>query len=293
MRFSLVIATLGRVDEVEMLLRSLEQQTFRDFEVILVDQNTDGRLSDLKSTFDRRFERCIWIQSDIRGANVSRNKGLAVATGEVTSFVDDDCAYPPDTLATVDALLRSHPDIAVFTGRARDRQTGADTMSIWPVTAQPVGPRNVLNLSLEFTTYFRREALVDEQFDPRFGPGTRFGSREGPDLMLRMMYRGFAVRYDPAIFLYHPDKFTSYDDPAYLERTRKYELGFGALVAKHVRLRQSLPVILTLLSNSMLFPVVGIAKNILLMRRKKLRFWLIMWSSRVSGYRDFSRQDTE
>ena len=41
---SLVVATKGRPSPFEVLFRSLEAQSFRDFEVIVVDQNADGRI---------------------------------------------------------------------------------------------------------------------------------------------------------------------------------------------------------------------------------------------------------
>ena len=41
---SMIVATLNRVDELERLLDSLDSQTYKDFEVIVVDQNPDDRL---------------------------------------------------------------------------------------------------------------------------------------------------------------------------------------------------------------------------------------------------------
>lgn len=44
-RFSLIVATIGRTAEFSVLLESLAGQETRDFELIVVDQNPDDRLS--------------------------------------------------------------------------------------------------------------------------------------------------------------------------------------------------------------------------------------------------------
>lgn len=46
MKFSLIMATCGRRDDILDLLKSLEQQTYKNFELIVVDQN-DTPISDL------------------------------------------------------------------------------------------------------------------------------------------------------------------------------------------------------------------------------------------------------
>ena len=55
MKFSLIVATKNRVNEVDRLLHSLVAQSHRDFEVILVDQNIDDRLSDVVNCYSPLF----------------------------------------------------------------------------------------------------------------------------------------------------------------------------------------------------------------------------------------------
>lgn len=287
MKFSLVIATLGRLAEVDALLQSLRAQTHQDFEVIVVDQNPPEFLREVRQRHEHAFQRVVWRQVDFKAANLARNIGLNEARGDVVSFADDDCEYQPDTLTTVAALFDRHPECGVLTGKAVDKPSGEDSMGLWPAGEVSVGLRNVLMLSLEFTTFFRRAALADERLDPAFGPGMRFGSREGPDLMLRLLYRGVAMRFSPRICLFHPHKFTSLTDPAFLRRTRSYELGFGALLAKHVGLARSPLAIAMLVWHVVLHGLLGLAKNLLMLRGAKVRFWGLLLRSRATGFAEY------
>ena len=51
MRFSLIVATFGRTEEMRNLLLSLASQTEPDFEVVVVDQNSDERLVPILAAF--------------------------------------------------------------------------------------------------------------------------------------------------------------------------------------------------------------------------------------------------
>lgn len=287
MKFSLVIATCGRLAEVDALLRSLRAQTHQDFEVIVVDQNPPDFLREVRQRHEHAFQRLLWRQVSFKAANLARNIGLDEACGDVVSFADDDCEYQPDTLATVADLFDHYPACGVLTGKAVEKLSGEDSMGLWPAEEEPVGLRNVLMLSLEFTTFFRRAVLADERLDPAFGPGTRFGSREGPDLMLRLLYRGVGMCFSPRICLIHPHKFTSLTDPAFLCRTRSYELGFGALLAKHVRLARSPRAIAMLVWHVVLHGLLGLTKNLLMLRGAKVRFWGLLLRSRATGFAEY------
>lgn len=287
MKFSLVIATLGRLSEVDALLMSLRSQNHQDFEVIVVDQNPPEFLHEVRLLHEHSFQRLVWLQVEFKAANLARNIGLDEALGDVVSFVDDDCEYQPDTLSTVSDLFAKYPQCGVLTGKALEKRSGEDSMGLWPSGEVPVNLRNVLMLSLEFTTFFRRNLLADERLDPAFGPGTRFGSREGPDLLLRLMYRGVKMRFSPRICLFHPHKFTTLTDPAFLHRTRSYELGFGALLAKHMCLASSPRAIAMLTWHVVVFGLLGLIKNLLMLRGTKVRFWSLLLRSRATGFGEY------
>ena len=93
---SAIIPTYDRACVVERAIRSVLDQTFRDYELIVVDDGsrdgTDGVLS--------RFEgRLTAVFQENRGVSAARNAGIARAQGELLAFLDSDDEWLPDKLA--------------------------------------------------------------------------------------------------------------------------------------------------------------------------------------------------
>jgi len=57
-KFSLILATVGRSEELTRFLRHLDQQTYRNFELIIVDQNSNGILDSLIRQYQEDFHFC-------------------------------------------------------------------------------------------------------------------------------------------------------------------------------------------------------------------------------------------
>lgn len=104
-RFSVVIPTRNRRILLEETLASVWAQTFRDFEVIVVDDgSTDETAEYLKSLGDR-------VQTVHRegiGPGAARNAGAEIATGEYLAFLDSDDLWFPWTLAVFDQIVTTH-----------------------------------------------------------------------------------------------------------------------------------------------------------------------------------------
>lgn len=230
MRYSLILATVGRVNEVEVFLDSLAVQDHRDFELLVVDQNPDDRLASLLERYGRTF--AVRRLTSARGLSRARNVALPSITGDIVAFPDDDCAYPRGLLSRVSAILEANPRLDGISGRCVTDL--GSPRARWAARPAKIGKYNIFGRCISFTMFLRR-GLVERvgAFDEKLGLGaeTRWLGAEDYDYLLRAALLG-TVRYDPGIEVVHPDITSTFDAA---DRTKRYgnALGFGRFLAKH------------------------------------------------------------
>ncbi|WP_408071424.1 glycosyltransferase family 2 protein [Butyrivibrio sp. JL13D10] len=71
-------------------LNSIEQQTYSNFELIIVDDGSTDRSGDICDSFCRKNEYARVIHTDNKGVSIARNRGLDLAKGEYIVFLDSD-----------------------------------------------------------------------------------------------------------------------------------------------------------------------------------------------------------
>src|SRR5258706_7517035 len=103
MRFSLILATINRTAELEIFLNSLKLQTFRDFELIVVDQNSDYRLAPILENYAGVFP--INNLRSEKGLSRARNKAIMAAGGGNLAFPDEDLLYSPNLFEGINSLF--------------------------------------------------------------------------------------------------------------------------------------------------------------------------------------------
>lgn len=92
-------------------LRSIQDQTFTDFELIVInDGSTDGTLALLEQVQDDRLRVFSYPNG---GLPVARNRGIQRATGEFISFIDADDLWTVDKLERQLQALQQHPEAGV------------------------------------------------------------------------------------------------------------------------------------------------------------------------------------
>jgi glycosyltransferase involved in cell wall biosynthesis len=239
-RFSLIVATYDRTEELSILFRSLAYQEMRDFEVIVADQNSDDRVKLLLDRFSA--EVTVHHESDgssIRvkhvrcapGASRARNSGLMHAGGEILAFPDDDCWYHPDTLKNVDQWFRQHQDYGILSVGCRD-ENGRISSNRWWQAECDIKWVNIFRTSGGCCFFVRRptkgiQVVFDESLGP--GAGTRFGCGEDTDFLLTLMSHGIRGRFCSALHVGHPCR----DGFVDVQRAERYGGGFGRVLRKH------------------------------------------------------------
>ncbi len=106
---SVILATYRRDFFLHRALDSLMGQTYREIEIIVVDDNADadwnGRVSDIL----KDFPHVRYIKNEINsGSAKSRNIGIAAAKGEYVTFLDDDDEYLPEKVERQVAFMREN-----------------------------------------------------------------------------------------------------------------------------------------------------------------------------------------
>jgi len=97
MRLSIVVIALNEEDYISNLLDSLKIQTFKDFEVILVDGQSTDKTVDVAKKYSQYFDLNI-IVADKRGTGYQRNLGVKNSKYEDVVFFDADNVLPVNFL---------------------------------------------------------------------------------------------------------------------------------------------------------------------------------------------------
>lgn len=258
-------------------MQSLDAQSFRDFRLIVVDQNSDDRLVPIIAQYHGRFP--ILHLSSEGGNSHARNVGVGHVGADIVGFPDDDCWYPSDLLQRVESFLAAHPDQAGVSGRAID-EAGRPSAGKWDSKAGPISRFNVWKRTCAYTVFLRRQA-VDRTggFDETLGlgPGAKWPAAEDLDYVLRCLDRGFSVHYDPMLLVHHPQGREGSRSPS-PDAGERYGIGAGRVLRKN-----RLPWWFVVYHCSRSFAAA--AGSLLTGEVGRARFYLAVGKGRVRGWR--------
>ena len=114
MKLSIVIPVYNVEDTLERCVRSILNQRFRDYQLILVDDGSTDQSPAICDMLTQEDHRIQVVHKKNGGLSSARNKGISKARGEYITFVDSDDRIGEDTLAPLMQILSIHHEYDIL-----------------------------------------------------------------------------------------------------------------------------------------------------------------------------------
>lgn len=243
---SVVIPTRDRPQQVVTLVRSILASEYPAscYEVIVVDNapSTNDTAQVMHQTFGDDAAQVRYVREDHPGTSNARNCGVAVARSDIVVFVDDDVVVDSSWLTEMAMGFQASENVGCVTGLIVPLEIDTPPQEWFEQFGgfckmgmnrcafnltdyradSPLYPYNVGIYGAGASMAFKRSVLRDMQgFDPALGPGTPAKGGEDIDAMLRVLFKGHTLLYQPAALAHHRAR----NEYAQL---RKQMYGYGA-----------------------------------------------------------------
>jgi len=195
---SVIIPAYNAAAFIGETLDSVYAQTFKDFEVIVVNDGSPDT-DDLEQALERFPAKLRYLKQENQGAAAARNTGITAASGEFVAFLDADDMWLPAFLEKqLDLLERTPADVvwadALISGDSP--LAGRTFMQVQP-SFDEVTPENLLSVRvtvLTSTVVARRQPIIDVGlFDATLRRGQDF------ELWLKLARRGCRFVYQEEV----------------------------------------------------------------------------------------------
>jgi glycosyltransferase involved in cell wall biosynthesis len=136
---SIVIPLYNKEKQIADTLRSVFNQTFQDFEIVIVnDGSTDHSIEIVKRFDDKRIRI---IEQENQGVSVARNTGIQAARYDYIAFLDADDEWDADYLDSIIHLIQQYPQAAIYATayRAKDENNKLQNIRLNHLTFTDTG----------------------------------------------------------------------------------------------------------------------------------------------------------
>jgi glycosyltransferase involved in cell wall biosynthesis len=234
-KVSLILATVGRTTEVGRCLRSLATQTDRNFEVLLVDQNLDERLTPFIQEANTLGLDLTHLRMSVPSLAGARNLGLSKASGDIIGLTDDDCWYDQEAIGVICNAFQSNPQLDGAVAQWVEQSAARIGGPACGPLALAAWRRYRGGDASSITLFFKRSLFTRlGGFDVRFGIGQWFGAAEEIDFVLRALGGGAQLAHCPMAKVHHHFG-GGHNGPVLVaaQNARKRSRGTGGIYAKH------------------------------------------------------------
>ena len=143
---SVVLPVYNGESYLETTLKSIQAQTFSNFEVLCVNDGSSDNSLGILQAFSQADERFRVFTQENSGPGVARNTGLDAATGTYVIMLDADDIYEPTLLEELYASAQTHDsDVVVCRSSQFDDATGTPVDSWWTINIAQIPDQPVFS----------------------------------------------------------------------------------------------------------------------------------------------------
>ena len=225
MKFSILLPTLGiRKQELNRLLESLNEQTYKDFEIVIVSQTKHDNINELKEKWKNLIINHIMIQE--KGISLSRNIGIPECKGEWIILSDDDCWYPKDALEIINKKITNY-DADVILSQIYNPES-KKTYKCYSNRMKIIKNKYEL-MSKSSIEIAIKKSKIEYEFDKNFGLGAEYICGEEVDFLLSN-FKNCKILYYPSITVYHLKKNEKDSEKQIMAKGALYCKNFNAVM---------------------------------------------------------------
>jgi glycosyltransferase involved in cell wall biosynthesis len=238
MHVTVCVCTRDRGSRISRTIQSLKGLAGTDFDVIVVDQSSDGETESVVHSAIADDDRFAYFHVSSSGVSRARNTAISRARGPIIAFTDDDCQVASDWLATLVEFFGAYPLVGAIFGEVlpAPHEPHAGFIPEYPVTSLRLisSPRAKWREGgIGANMAFRLEALhAAGPFDVMLGPGAPLPSCEEGDMSYRILRSGYSVLNVPGACVTHHGFRTWAEGSDMLRKTGQ---AVAAAYMKHLR----------------------------------------------------------
>lgn len=206
---SVIIITRNRPAQLADCVRSILQNTFHDYQILIADQSeSEASACVIKSFYSPKIEM---IQMKEVGKSRGLNFLIKKAKSPILVFTDDDCIVSKTWLSTIVQTYKDDSCVVGVFGNTYPYRPQLHPTEICPLTF--VKDRYTVHSFINLDNYFiglgnnmsiRKEVFEKVgNFQEWLGPGTMVGCGEESEIIFNILKHGYTLATNPKIIVFH------------------------------------------------------------------------------------------
>ena len=178
-KISIIVPAYNVEKYVEKCIQSLINQSYKNIEIILVDDGSNDRSNKIIDEYAKVDSRILTIHQKNKGVSAARNAGLKVATGEYVGFVDPDDYVDYQMYETMLKKIELNMSDLAVCGFSKVTEL-SDKEEIFEIKDELLSPKKCVEDLFDFrggyaikpsvwNKLFRRDKIGDLKFDENIG----------------------------------------------------------------------------------------------------------------------------